>query len=127
MPQRSSASINWRLRGQKYRLVGGRCKKCMIVNFPARSRCPECDSETEQHMLSGNGEIVSFTRIHTAPQGFEAPYTIGLVRLEEGPVISGHIIGNAEIGKKVRLVLRKLFEDGDSGLKHYGFKFEVSE
>lgn len=76
------------------------------------------------------GEIVSFTHIHTNPAGFAAPYTIALIKLAEGPMISSQMVGRKEdvaIGKKVRVVFRKLSEDGDAGLIHYGFKFEVVE
>jgi len=94
--------------------------------------CPVCrrHGKTEEISLTGNGKIVSFTTIRVAPKGFEdkVPYVIGIIELEEGPMISGQIIGNIEnieIDKNVRVVFRRLVEDGLDGLIHYGFKFEL--
>jgi uncharacterized OB-fold protein len=120
--------MNWRLKEQRYKLIGTKCAGCSIVHFPARSMCPDCHKATEKHQLSGLGEIVSFTHIHTNPAGFAAPYTIALIKLNEGPMISSQVVSRKEdvdIGKKVRVVFRKLSEDGEAGLIHYGFKFEV--
>jgi len=92
--------------------------------------CPECHGQTEEHALSGEGEIVSFTHIHAAPSGFEAPYTIALIKLKEGPTVASQVVGRKEdikIGKKVKVIFRKLCEDGNAGLIHYGFKFELAE
>ncbi len=40
--------------------------------------------------LSGRGEIYSFSTMYNAPQGFEEqkPYTIALIKLDEGPMVT---------------------------------------
>lgn len=125
--------MSWRMAKHRYSLVGTRCMDCGQPHFPPRSVCRKCDSEKmEKFRFSGRGEILSYTIIHTAPDGFEheAPYVVALVQLEEGPVISTHVTGNKEnvaIGKLVRMVFRKLHEDGESGAISYGFKFELTE
>jgi hypothetical protein len=114
----------------RYRLVSSKCKNCSLVHFPARGFCPECNSETQEDNVSGFGEIVSFTKIHANPAGFgrKTPYTLALIKLVEGPMISGEVVcGDVQIGSKVRAVFRKLYEDGPAGLIHYGFKFEIIE
>ncbi len=88
--------------------------------------------EIEKFQFSGSGKILSYTVIHTAPEGFEkhVPYAMALVQLDEGPVVSSHIVGdhkNIVIGKPVRMVFRKLYEDGAAGVINYGFKFEIVE
>lgn len=133
MPHRSGVAQPWRMRGSRYRMVGGQCKKCGNMDFPFRKSCSSCGShETAESAMSGKGSIMSFTVIHTAPEGFEGsvPYAIGLVKLEEGPVVTAQISGDRDglgIGKQVRAVFRKLYAHGSGGLIHYGFKFEIEE
>ncbi len=131
MPHRTSVAQPWRLQQERYRLAGRTCDKCGNIDFPARRLCGECGwLEGKEIVLSGSGIVETFTVIHTAPEGFEhqTPYAIGLVRMNEGPVITAQITGDIEgimIGKKVRAVFRKLYEYGDAGMIHYGFKFEL--
>ncbi|MBI4154427.1 Zn-ribbon domain-containing OB-fold protein [Candidatus Woesearchaeota archaeon] len=124
-----SVPLAWRLSKNRYSLTGTQCKSCGTLHFPPRKVC-DCGSETGPYRFSGDGKIVSYTVIHTAPDGFEAsaPYTIGLIQLTEGPVISGHVIGvNPEIGKNVSSIFRKLYESGNSGVINYCVKFELVE
>ena len=69
------------------RLMGSRCKACGHVAFPPKADCPECMSpDFEFSEYSGKGTLHTWTRIDAAPTGFDelAPYTIGVVDLEEG-------------------------------------------
>jgi len=134
MPHRSSIPLYWRMRKSKYRLVGTRCAECSSVYFPPRNVCHKCRrrGKIEEFQFSGDGEIVSFTVIRAAPEGFEpyAPYAVAIIKLDEGIMISGQIVGDVskvEIGKRVRHVFRKVYEDGDAGLIFYGAKFEIVE
>ncbi|RLI98022.1 MAG: transcriptional regulator [Candidatus Aenigmatarchaeota archaeon] len=130
----SSVPLFWRLKDSKYRMVGTKCANCGTFYFPPRHFCPKCrrDGKIEEFKFTGKGTIVSHTVIRTAPSGFEksTPYVVGIVKLDEGPQISGQIVGGireVEIGKKVKPVFRKMYEDGDGGLIHYGFKFELDD
>jgi len=79
--------------------------------------------------LSGRGEIYSFSTMYNAPQGYEdqKPYTIALVKLEDGPMITAQLTDVApdevKIGLRVEMVTRKLREDGPEGQIVYGYKF----
>ena len=79
--------------------------------------------------LSGRGEVYSFSIMYNAPQGFEEqkPYTIALVKLDEGPMVTAQLtdIDNADvrIGLRVEMVTRKLREEGAEGQIIYGYKF----
>lgn len=122
-----SVPMSWRLAKHKYSMVGTSCK-CGAMHFPPRNVCECGNTELEKFTFSGRGEIVTYTTIHTGPSGFErnTPYNIALIKLEEGPVISGAVVDkNIEIGQKVRGIFRKLYEDGHGGLINYGFKFEI--
>jgi len=131
MPQRSSVAQPWRMQAGRYRMQGTECVVCKNIDFPARQICSKCGGhDNVEKIMSGEGEIVSFTILHTAPEGFDGhtPYSIALVKLKEGPVITAQIVGDSAglgIGKPVRAVFRKLFENGEGGLISYGFKFEV--
>lgn len=85
-----------------------------------------------QHLartLKGTGEVYSYSTMYNVPKGFEdqKPYTIALVRLDEGPMVTAQLtdVGNddVKIGMRVEMVTRKLREDGDEGQIIYGYKF----
>jgi uncharacterized OB-fold protein len=79
--------------------------------------------------LSGRGEVYSFSTMYNAPQGYEEqkPYTIALVRLDEGPMVTAQLtdVDNSDvrIGMRVEMVTRKLREEGAEGQIIYGYKF----
>jgi hypothetical protein len=42
---------HWRLKDQRYRLVGGLCLKCGQASFPARPVCPQCSLLPEREAV----------------------------------------------------------------------------
>jgi len=121
---------HWRLKAQRYALVGEVCPHCDVKIFPPRDLCPDCGQEArEPFAFSGKGEIYSYARVKDAPAGFEsnAPYTVALVRLEEGPLVTAQLTDlgaePAQIGMPVEMVTRKLRSDGERGMLVYGYKF----
>jgi hypothetical protein len=67
--------------------------------------------------------------VFQAPAGHQAqaPYTLALVQLEEGPLVTAQLtdLGDQapEVGMPVEMVTRKLRSDGDHGTLVYGYKF----
>lgn len=122
---------HWRLRKQRYSLVGEICPHCDAKIFPPRDVCPECGGEAKTaYAFSGKGEVYSFTKMGNAPAGFEeqAPYTVALIKLQEGPIVTAQLtdLGDQEvqIGMPVEMVTRKLrSDDGEKGILVYGYKF----
>ncbi|MFW5713532.1 MAG: Zn-ribbon domain-containing OB-fold protein [Brevefilum sp.] len=122
---------HWRLKKQRYALVGEKCPHCEAKIFPPRDVCPECGGEAKTaYTFSGKGEVYSYTRMSNAPAGFEeqAPYTVALIKLEEGPIVTAQLTDlgdqNVQIGMPVEMVTRKLRSDGDErGMLVYGYKF----
>ncbi len=122
---------HWRLKQQRYGLVGEVCPHCDVKIFPPRDVCPSCGHEAKTSFaFSGKGEIFSYTTIYEAPTGFDetAPYTVALIKLEEGPLVTAQLtdIGaqQVEIGMAVEMVTRRLRQDGDErGMLIYGYKF----
>jgi uncharacterized OB-fold protein len=122
---------HWRLKKQRYGLVGEVCPHCDNKIFPPRDVCPQCGGEAKtQFAFSGKGEVYSYTTIYEAPSGYDAsaPYTVALVKLDEGPMITAQLTdienGAVEIGMPVEMVTRKMRDDGDErGMIVYGYKF----
>jgi len=100
------------------RLMASRCKKCGTTSFPPRADCGSCMSgEFEFHEISGEATLHTFTKIVAAPTGFEelAPYTVGVVDLEEGGRLLAWIgetiqEDQVKIGMKLQVVPR-IFEE----------------
>ena len=122
---------HWRLKNQRYKLVGEVCPHCEAKLFPPRDVCPECGGEAKTlYTFSGRGEVYSFTTVFDAPAGYEenAPYMVALIKLEEGPMVTAQLtdLGDqpVEIGTPVEMVTRRLRSDGDErGMIVYGYKF----
>lgn len=122
---------HWRLKKQRYALVGEECPHCHVKLFPPRDVCPHCGGEAkEEFAFSGKGEVFSYTVMHDAPTGFQeaTPFTVALVKLAEGPVVTAQLtdLGDqpVRIGMPVEMVTRKIrTDDGDRGMILYGYKF----
>ncbi len=122
---------HWRLKKQRYALQGEVCPHCEGKIFPPRDVCPHCGNEARTiFTFSGQGKVYSFTHITEAPAGFEqtAPYTVALVQLDEGPVVTAQLTDvdadQVEIGMPVEMVTRKIRSDGNErGMIVYGYKF----
>ena len=122
---------HWRLKQQRYQLTGEVCPHCEAKIFPPRDICNHCGGEARTLFnFNGRGEVYSHTTIFDAPAGYEenVPYTVALVKLEEGPIITAQLtdLGNdkVEIGTPVEMVTRRLRSDGDErGMLVYGYKF----
>lgn len=84
--------------------------------------------QPERFTFAGTGEIYSFTTLTEPPEGFEeqAPYTLALIQLDEGPLITAQLTdldGPVAIGDRVEMVTRKLTTEGPKGMIVYGYKF----
>lgn len=83
---------------------------------------------TESFTFSGYGEVYSYTVLQEVPEENEeqAPYVIGLVKLDEGPIVLAQLTDVDEpiaIGDRVEMVTRKLTTEGEKGMIVYGYKF----
>jgi uncharacterized protein len=129
----------WRETPRRYNLGGSKCSVCSTVYFPPRSVCPTCSQHRQSlgklvpFQLSGEGEVITYTIVHDAAEGFEmqVPYALALVRTVEGPVLTGQIVDtnveDVRIGLRVKATFRKLREEGKAGVIHYGYKFAPAE
>jgi uncharacterized OB-fold protein len=121
---------HWRVRAQRYRLRGEICECCGEYLFPPRDVCPACHQPAnEPFAFSGEGTVYSFSTVYEAPQGYErlAPYTVALVRLKEGPLVTAQLTdvdpADVRVDMPVEMVTRVLREQGEDGMIIYGYKF----
>lgn len=74
------------------------CLSCGAPHFPPRAFCPECWSDDlEWRTTSGRATLISYTRVEAnAPTAFRdmVPFVMAIVRLEEGPQLLTHIVGD---------------------------------
>ncbi len=122
----------WRKFDARYNMVGTVCITCNTSYFPSRIVCKNCGRNTKmgEKRFKGTGEIFSLTKIHVPAEAFKesAPYVIGVIKLDEGPMVEGHIVESGKepiIGGKVKQVFRRMYTDGEEGLISYHFKFEL--
>ncbi len=87
------------------KLMAVKCNKCGRLFVPPRVVCPDCYSSSFRWIeLSGKGKLQSYSVVHIGPKKFasKTPYTIGIVKMEEGVSLPSLILsdknGDIEIG-----------------------------
>src|SRR4030067_3262490 len=123
----------WREIPSRYNLYGSRCGSAGTLDFPPRTVCPMCGRKSvgqmERGKLNGKGTVVSYSVIHDAPAQYEMmkPYVLAIVEMEEGCRLTSQVIDvdqtQVKIGMQVEAAFRKLGQEGESGIIHYGYKF----
>ena len=92
---------------QRPALLGGACGSCGYVFFPLqRYGCEKCGSlDLAPRALSGAGLLLASARVHLhAGKGRAAPFTVGAIRLDDGPIVRTLIIkeaGPLEVGARM--------------------------
>jgi hypothetical protein len=64
------------------KVMGTKCKTCGLTFFPPRADCYKCLSgNMEWFEITGNGKLLSFSKLEYGPVGFEKdlPYTIAIL------------------------------------------------
>lgn len=114
---------------QRFRLKAARCTTCGHVNFPPRLICPKCRGKKFEIVgLKEEGTILTYTIIRVAADKFskQIPFAVGIVELDDGVRLTTQIadadLEKLQIGQKVRLVFRKIQEEGKAGILCYGYK-----
>jgi len=81
-----------------------RCDDCRHTYFPPRPFCPKCASrKVSWFRASGRGVLWSYVIHHRPAPGFQAPYSIAVVKLEEGPQLMTNIVGCAQTPEALQL------------------------
>ena len=82
-----------------------RCRSCARAYFPPRPFCPRCAGrEVEVFRASGRARLLSYVINHHRPApGFQTPYSIALVELEEGPRMLTNVVGTPQTPEALML------------------------
>ena len=92
------------------KLKGCVCEDCDNMMLPPRLICTKCGSTNlKEHCFNGKGTIKTKTVIHVPLTKFQdlSPYTVGIIELDEGPMITGMVLGDItkiKIGDRVEAV-----------------------
>jgi len=113
---------------QRYRLEAGYCKECDRYYFPPRKVCACGCSEMEIRKLPDEGELLTWTIIHTPGSQFQdqRPFALGIVELAPGARITTQIADtpfeDIKIGMRLKVEFRKIQSVGEGGVLAYGYK-----
>ncbi|MFO1206518.1 MAG: Zn-ribbon domain-containing OB-fold protein [Burkholderiales bacterium] len=122
----------------EHKLMGCRNKTSGNFYLPPRPMCTKSyTDDMAWETVSGEGEVIAFTVItvpptHMIEAGYsrDNPYCAGIVRLKEGPAISGQILG-VDLSKpansvKIGMPVKAVFIDrGEGETKKTLLAFEV--
>ncbi|MHA1819185.1 MAG: Zn-ribbon domain-containing OB-fold protein [Promethearchaeota archaeon] len=122
------------------KVMGSKCKKCGQLFLPPKKICNKCGStDMEWFEFKGTGTLETFTLIHVGGRYFvnqgygrKKPYCFGVVKMEEGIRISGHVVGptrefeydpnNFKIGMPVKVKFLKVEIEGQEPRVDLGFE-----
>jgi len=117
----------WRRKERYYRLIGSYCNNCKSEFFPPVYFCRRCGSKdiVDKEMPS-EGTVITYTILYEGMEGFEdyEPLTLAIVKLDNNVKVLAQIVDNdIKVGDRVRMVFRKIREEGKEGTIYYGYKF----
>jgi uncharacterized OB-fold protein len=103
---------------REHRLLLQQCESCSHIYFPPRPFCPRCsERKVKVVQASGRATLYSYVISPRPAPGFEPPYSIAVVTLEEGPRMMTNVIGCPQTPQALQLdmPLEVVFEplDGD--------------
>jgi uncharacterized protein len=119
MPETSPPSIELFTSADQPTLNGRRCRACGYVFFPPQAYgCEYCGAPADQleaKALRGAGSLASFATVHLH-QGkeIEAPFTVGLIVLDDGPAVRAILTQRTDEGLKIGDRMRAVIVDSNS-------------
>ena len=74
------------------------CNSCGKPNMYPRHHCPFCQSDDLGWVPArGEGTLHSYTVVRLVPpRGFEVPYTLGVVKLDEGVQLAARLVPGSD-------------------------------
>ena len=120
-----------RLIGPLYRLEGDRVSSVRCQVFPVETSVPPVRrSRLEGVSLKRTGILLSYTEVFNIPESFgRESYLLRFVRLDDGVNLVAQLANfpasKLKPGQRVKMVIRKILEDGESVPIVYGYKFQA--
>ena len=103
-------------------LKGTRCGSCGAAALLEVPVCPICLSrDVAPACIGAKATLTRFSTVHHSADSFEAPYVIGQIRTEEGPMTFAPIVGAD--GSKLREGMRLRFRLLERGAGRVGFAY----
>ncbi len=117
------------------KFLGLKCHQCGSYTAPPQKVCSQCHSEDMETVeLSRQGKVRTFTVIHVAAEGYQAPYIVALIELAEGPWVTANIINiNPEkatmdiIGRQGEIDYQDVPADSFSGGERIALTFSLTD
>jgi uncharacterized OB-fold protein len=103
-------------------LIVSHCKECGQKFYPLVPMCPSCIKEDTVDTLEirGRGRIVSFTKVLRGLPGYDSPYVLACIELDEGPSVIAQLQDYKEIELRinmpVELVIGKIKQEKDGSI-----------
>jgi len=93
-------------------IQGTKCERCGNLMLPPRIICNNCGNRSLKPLqYRKKGTVKALSRIHVPLTSFQekCPYTVGIVKLTDGPMITGLLLGkdNFAVGSEVEAVILK--------------------
>jgi len=122
----------WRTRVDRYRLKATRCKDCGRTGYPPSEVCRFCGSKNIEtvELIDETAKLITWTIIYSAMDGFEErrPVIIGILETQEHKArimapLTDVLPEELQPGMEMEPVLRRISEEGESGLINYGIAY----
>ena len=101
------------------KILGIRCPDCAVVYEPPHSICPKCIAHLDDWVeLGGKGTLISHTvvRYSTAVQPQDAPFAVGMIKLDGADTELVHILGEVDLDNiKDGMEVTPVFKDKPEG------------
>ena len=112
-------------------MMGGQCGSCGLKVFPKPMICHACWSDAINDVeLSRSGTLYSYSIVHAARKGWQSPYTIAYVDLDDGVRVCGQLDRDPhrepQLDARVQLKVGPLRE-GSDGKVYHAHRFFVVE
>jgi uncharacterized OB-fold protein len=110
---------------EQNKVMGTKCKSCGLTFFPPRADCYKClSSNMEWFEVSGNGKLLSFSKLEYGPVGFEKdlPYTIAILDYGDYKVFGRLATELKENDVKVGMELKTVVNRLPNGQLNYVFQ-----
>jgi uncharacterized protein len=110
---------------EQNKVMGTKCKGCGLTFFPPRADCYKCLSgNMEWFEVTGNGRLLSFSKLEYGPVGFEKdlPYTIAILDYGDYKVFGRLAPDLKESDVKVGMELKTVVNRLPTGQINYVFQ-----